>query len=149
MNGLGKYTRALHYINELEESSKINIKDFKKVQGLKERLKHTGLKLRSFEITRIVFFVILYSSVVSAFTSIIPGLETIAGKLVKVGSIIGSTISLIIIGISSKAISTYALDLNIITSHLISIYTKNGARASLRKKKKQKRREGKKTLQSL
>lgn len=135
MNGLGKYRRALHYINALEESSKIDLKDFKQVQELKERLNHTGLKLRSLEITRIVFFIILYSSVVSAFSSFIPGSEIITGKLVKVGSVLGSTISLIIIGIASKAISTYTLDLNIITSHLISIYTKNGGRSSLRKKK--------------
>lgn len=149
MNGLGKYTRTLHYINALEESSKINIKDFKKVQELKERLKQAGLKLKSFETTRAIFFIILYSSVVSAFTSFIPGLEAIAGKLVKIGSVLGSTISLIIIAISSKAISTYTLDLNIISSHLISIYTKNGARTSLRKKKKQKGQESKKTIQSL
>ncbi len=136
MNGLGKYSRALHYINVLEESSKINIKDFKQVQELKEKLNHTGIKLRSLEITRVIFFIILYSSVVSAFSSFIPGIEIITGKLVKVGSIIGSTISLIIIGIASKAISTYTLDLNIITAHLISIYTKNGRRTSLRKKKK-------------
>ena len=149
MNGLGKFTRSMHYINALEESSKINIEDFKKVQELKEKLKHTGLKLRSFETTRIIFFIILYSSVVSAFTSWIPGLEAISGRLVKIGSVLGSTISLIIIAVSSKAISTYTLDLNIITSHLISIYTKNGARTLLRKKKKQKRQESKKALQGL
>ncbi|MBI2105506.1 hypothetical protein HYT56_01560 [Candidatus Woesearchaeota archaeon] len=139
MNGLGKYRRALHYLNNLEETVNIDIKDFKQIQELKEKLKHTGYKLRSLETTRAIFFILLYSSVVSAFSTLVPGLETVAGKLVKFGSIIGSTISLIIIGISSKAISTYVLDLNIITSHLISIYTKNGARATLRKKKKQKR----------
>ncbi len=149
MDGLGKYTRSLHYVNALEESSRIDLEDFKKVQELKERLKHIGLKLRSFETTRIIFFIILYSSVVSAFTSLIPGLEAISGKLVKIGSVLGSTISLIIIAISSKAISTYTLDLNIITSHLISLYTKNGARTSLRKKKKQKRQESKKKIQGL
>src|SRR3989344_5417036 len=134
MNGLGKYRRALHYLNALEESAKIDIKDFKQVQELKNKLKHAGYKLRSLETTRAVFFVLLYSSVVSAFSSIIPGTEIIAGKLVKFGSIIGSTISLIIIGISSKAISTYTMDLNILTAHLISIYTKDGARTPLRKK---------------
>ncbi len=149
MNSLGKYRRAIHYINTLEESTKINIKDFKQVQELKEKLKHTGLKLRSLELTRIFFFIILYSTVVSAFSSLIPGLQVIAGNLVKFGSIIGSTISLIIIGIASKAISTYILDLNMITSHLISIYTKNGARTPLRKKKKQKRQKSKKALQGL
>jgi len=144
MKSLGKYHRALHYVNALEESSKIDIKDFKQVQELKEKLKRTGLKLRSLELTRVIFFIILYSSVVSAFSSLIPGSEIITNKLVKVGSIIGSTISLIIIGIASKAISTYTLDLNIITAHLISIYTKNGARTSLRKKKKQRGQEGEK-----
>ncbi|MBS3150871.1 hypothetical protein J4443_00635 [Candidatus Woesearchaeota archaeon] len=138
MLGLGKYHRALHYINSLEDASNIGIKDFKQVQELKERLKHTGLKLRSLEITRIIFFILLYSSVVSAFGSFIPGSEIITNNLVKIASIIGSTISFVIIGITSKAISTYTLDLNIIASHLISVYTKNGARTSLRKKKKQK-----------
>ena len=142
MNGVGKYTRALHYVNALEESSKINIKDFKQVQELKEKLKHTGTKLRSLETTRVIFFIILYSSVASTFASFIPGSEIITGRLVKFGSILGSTLSLIIIGIASKAISTYSLDLNILTAHLISIYTKNGARTQLRKKKKQKRQEG-------
>ena len=136
MNGLGKYRRVLHYVNALEESSKINIKDLKQVQELKERLKHTGMNLRYLEFARIIFFIILYSSVVSAFSSFIPGSEIITGRLIKIGSVVGSTISLIIIGLASKAISTYTLDLNIITSHLISIYTKNGARPSLRKKKK-------------
>lgn len=136
MNGLGKYRRALHYINALEESSKINIKDFKQVQELKEKLNHTGIKLRSLEITRVVFFIILYSSVVSAFSSFIPGVEIITNKLVKIGSVLGSTISLIVIGIASKAISTYTLDLNILTSHLISIYTKNGGMAQIKKKKR-------------
>jgi hypothetical protein len=139
MNGLGKYTRALNYITKLEEATKINIKDFKQVQELKEKLKHTGIKLRSLETARVIFFIFLYSSVVSAFSAFIPGLEIITGELVKIGSVVGSTISLIIIGIASKAISTYILDLNMVTSNLIAIYTKNDARPSLRKKKKQKR----------
>ncbi len=135
MKSLGKYHRAMQYINTLEESSSLDIKDFKQIQELKEKLRHTGVKLRSLETTRIAFFIILYSSVVSAFSSFIPGLEIITGKLVKIGSVLGSTISLVIVGIASKAISTYTLDLNILTSHLISIYTKNGARVTLIKKK--------------
>ncbi len=139
MKSVGKYHRALQYINSLEESSNLDIKDFKQVQDLKEKLKHTGLKLRSLEITRTAFFIILYSSVVSAFSSFIPGLEIVTGELVKIGSVLGSTISLITVGIASKAISTYTLDLNILTSHLISIYTKNGARITLQKKKSKNR----------
>ena len=91
-----KYVKKLQplveKINSLEKTfesfSDGKLKD--KTQELKERLKHTGLKLRSFETTRIIFFIILYSSVVSAFASAIPGLELIAGKLVKFGSVIGS-----------------------------------------------------------
>ena len=135
MKSLGKYHRAMQYINTLEESSSLDIKDFKQIQELKEKLRHTGVKLRSLETTRIAFFIILYSSVVSAFSSFIPGLEIVTGELVKIGSVLGSTISLITVGIASKAISTYTLDLNILTSHLISIYTKNGTRITLQKKK--------------
>ncbi len=47
MNGFGKYTRALNYTQKLEGKSKIDIKDFRRVQDLKKRLKHTGMKLRS------------------------------------------------------------------------------------------------------
>src|SRR3989338_2463064 len=125
MNGLGKYTRAVKYLSSLEEKSKVDIKDFKHIEELKAKLKHIGYKLRTLETTRTIFFVFLYSSVVSAFSSFIPGSEILTGKLVKLGSILGSTISLIIVGISSKAISTYGLDLNMITSTLISIYTKH------------------------
>jgi len=142
MNGLGKYRRAMKYLSELEDRSKIDIKDFKQIQDLKAKLKHTGYKLRTLETTRVIFFILLYSTVVSAFTSFIPGIEIITSKLIKVGSVLGSTISLIIVGIASKAISTYILDLNMITSTLISIYTKNTKnvrRTTLRKKKKQKR----------
>jgi len=139
MNGLGKYRRASKFVSELEEKSKIDIRDFKQVQQLKEKLKHTGYKLRTLESTRIVFFIFLYSSVVSAFTSFIPGVELITNPLIKIGSVIGSTISLIIVGIASKAVSTYILDLNMITATLISIYTKhtkNVRRTTSRKKKK-------------
>ena len=139
MNGLGKYTRALKYLDELEEKSHICIEDYKLIHDLKARLKHTGYKLRTLETTRTVFFIFLYSTVVSAFSSFIPGAEIITSKLIKFGSILGSTISLIIVGAASKAISTYMLDLNMITSNLISIYTKNVRRTTLRKKKKQKR----------
>ncbi len=139
MNGFGKYIRALNYTQELEEKSKIDIKDFKQVQDLKKRLKHTGMKLRSLELTRVFFFILLYSSVVSAFTSFIPGSEIIAGKIAKIGSVIGSTISLIIVGILSKTIALYILDLNMISAHLITIYSKHAKHRHIRKKKKQRR----------
>ena len=125
MNGLGKYKRTLKFLNNLEENSRIDIKDLKQIEELKAKLKHTGYKLRTLELTRIVFFIFLYSSVVSAFTSFIPGSEIVTGKLIKLGSILGTTISLVIVGVASKAISTYMLDLNMVTSTLISIYTKH------------------------
>lgn len=136
MNGLGKYRRALNYIKELESRAKIDIKDFKQVQDLKERLKHTGYKLRTLETTRVVFFIFLYSTIVSTFTSFIPGSEILTNRLIKIGSVLGSTISLIIVGIASKAISTYILDLNMISAHLIAIYSKHAKRPTSRKKKK-------------
>ncbi|MAG45278.1 MAG: hypothetical protein CMH63_00710 [Nanoarchaeota archaeon] len=139
MNGFGKYTRALNYTQKLEGKSKIDIKDFRRVQDLKKRLKHTGMKLRSLELTRIFFFILLYSSVVSAFTSFIPGSEIITGNLAKIGSVIGSTVSLVIIGILSKTIALYILDLNMISAHLIAIYSKHAKHRNIWKKKKQKR----------
>ncbi len=136
MNSLGKYRRALSYVSKLEEKAKIDLKDFKQVQDLKKKLQHTGMKLRTFEITRMFFFILLYSSVVSAFTSFIPGSEIITTNIAKVGGFLGSTLSLVIIGLTSKTIALYILDLNMISAHLISIYSKNVKHRNLRKKKK-------------
>lgn len=122
MNGLGRYTRVLKYINELEERNPK--KKNNEIKTLHERLKHTGYKLRTLEIIRTISFILLYSSITSAIVSLIPGFENFSKTVVQLSSLIGSTIFLIIVGITSKLISWYLLDLNLISSELIAIYKK-------------------------
>jgi hypothetical protein len=121
MNGLGRYKRALNYITKLEKGSKKNTKE---VRELHKTLKVTGYKLRTLETIRIIAIVLLYSSITSAIISIVPGFETFSANIVKFSSLLGSTIFLIAIGITSKLIALYMIDLHLASSHLITIYSK-------------------------
>ncbi len=122
MNDLGRYKRVLNYIAVLEKKSPI--KDKKEIKELHKKLKLTGYKLRTLETVRIVTLVLLYSSITSAVISVIPGFESFSKNIVQFSGLIGSTIFLIIFGITSKLISLYMIDLHLISSHMISIYKK-------------------------
>lgn len=122
MNGLGRYKRALKYIKLLEKKRKI--KRTKEVNNLFKKLKFTGYKLRTLETIRGVAFVLLYSSITSTVMSAIPGFDGFSKTVVKLSGLIGSTIFLIIVGITSKLISWYMIDLHLISSEIISIYRK-------------------------
>lgn len=118
-----KYNRIIHYLE--------NSKDLTK-EELEKRLHHTGVKLRYLETIRIIFFILLYSSIVSGILSIFPGFELISKNILKISSLFSSTICIILIAITTKAISIYTTDLNLIASHLI---VKNDRRTKLRNKK--------------
>ena len=122
MNGLGRYTRVLKYINELEDRNPK--RKTAEIKTLHQKLKHTGYKLRTLEIIRTISFILLYSSITSAIVSAVPGFESVSKTVVQLSSLIGSTIFLAIVGMTSKLISWYLLDLNLISSELIAIHKK-------------------------
>tara|TARA_Y100000034_G_C6793975_1_gene355702 strand:- start:514 stop:945 length:432 start_codon:yes stop_codon:yes gene_type:complete len=122
MKGLSRYRRVLKYIDQLEEENPK--KNKKEIKDLHQKLKHTGLKLRTLETARIITFVLLYSSITSAVISVVPGFENFSANIVKLSSLLGSTIFLILIGITSKLIALYMIDLHLVSSHMISIYKK-------------------------
>lgn len=115
-----RYGRVLHHLNKKKQSNKELKKDLKKV----------GYKTRTLELIRIIAFILLYSSLISAFFSVIPELQPLLKTILKISGIVGSTVFIITIAITSKYLALYTIDLQLIATKLI----KNGA--TLRKKKK-------------
>jgi len=122
MNNLGRYRRVYKYIKNLERKSKTG--STRETKTLFRKLKFTGYKLKTLEMIRMVSFILLYSSITSAVVSVIPGFESLSKTVIRLSSLIGSTIFLIIVGITSKLISWYMIDLHLISSELIAIYKK-------------------------
>ncbi len=122
MNGLSRYKRVLGFIENLEKEKQLKNKT--EIKRLHQKLKSVGYKLRTLETIRIIAAILLYSSVTSAILSIIPGFDAFSKNIVYISSIVGSTVFLIVIGVTSKLITLYVIDLHLISSQLISIYTK-------------------------
>lgn len=107
-----RYSRAVSYLEKKPRS----------VKKLKIELKKTGYKIKILEITRIIFFILLYSSIISGiFSTVMPEFQPVLKQILKLSGIIGSTFCLIIIGITSRYIALYTIDLQLITSNIISL----------------------------
>jgi len=115
-----RYGRTLHHINKKQQS----------IKELKKDLKKAGYKTRTIEFIRVIAFILLYSSFISAFFSVVPEFRPLIKTVLKISGIVGSTICIIIIAVTSKYLALYTIDLHLIATKLI----KNGA--TLRKKKK-------------
>ena len=120
MNDFGRYRRVLKYLKNLERKSKTG--STKETKVLFKKLKFVGYKIRSLEIIKAISFFLLYSSITSTVISSIPGFESFSKTVIKLSGLIGSTISLIMVGITSKLISWYMIDLHLISGELIAIY---------------------------
>ena len=104
-------------------------------EELKKSLRIIGNKLRSLEFLRLIFVILLYSSIISAMTStVLPELGPLLKEILKFSGLIGSTFSLIMFAITSRYIGLYIIEMQIIAAKLIS---QNGLRRTkLRNKKK-------------
>ena len=103
-------------------------------EELKRDLKFIGNKIKSLELLRLIFIILLYSSIVSGVLSIFPGLQPFLKQILKISGIIGSTFCLIMVAITSRYISLYIIDLQLTA---VKIIHKNGIRRTkLRNKKK-------------
>jgi len=94
-------------------------------EELKRDLKFIGNKIKSLELLRLIFIILLYSSIVSGVLSIFPGLQPFLKQILKISGIIGSTFCLIMVAITSRYISLYIIDLQLTAVKLIH---KNGIR---------------------
>jgi hypothetical protein len=120
--GLSRYQRVLKFIEELEKENPK--KGNRKINNLHKKLKVTGYKLRTLETIRVIALILLYSSITSAVISIIPGFDNFSANIVRISGLLGSTIFLIIIGITSKLMALYMIDLHLISTQMITIYNK-------------------------
>jgi len=103
-------------------------------EELKRDLKFIGNKIKSLELLRLIFIILLYSSIVSGVLSIFPGLQPFLKQILKISGIIGSTFCLIMVAITSRYIGLYIIDLQLTA---VKIIHKNGIRRTkLRNKKK-------------
>jgi len=117
--GITPYGRTLHHINKKQS-----------IKQLKKELKKAGYKTRTLEFIRFIAFILLYSSFISAFFSVVPELQPLLKTVLKISGLVGSTVFIIIIAVTTKYLALYTIDLHLIATKLI----KNGT--TLRKKKK-------------
>ncbi len=120
-----KYNRILLYINNLDENIKIdNEKDEKIVDEIK-KISHSIIKkLKKYHSLNIFFYFAIYFSVLSTYLSGFIFLADITNIISKTIGVLGTTLFMIAVYFSNKIIDLYYQDLNLITAHLISIYSK-------------------------
>ena len=94
-------------------------------EELKRDLRFIGNKIKSLELLRLIFIILLYSSIVSGVLSIFPGLQPFLKQILKISGIIGSTFCLIMVAITSRYIGLYIIDLQLTA---VKIIHKNGIR---------------------
>lgn len=126
--GFNPYSRANYFLKDIDCKKK-NIKkeDREKLDWLWKRFKHAEYKLRTLKIIRLIAFILLYSSIVSAISSaVLVGylFETLTATIIELSGIIGSTVFVIIVAVTSKFIEMYLGDIYILSAKMIAIYTK-------------------------
>ena len=125
--GFNPYSRAHYFLNRLEgKNIKIDRRDNEKLDQLWKRFKHAEYKLRTLKIIRLISFILLYSSIVSAMSStlLVGHLKVLTTTILELSGIIGSTFFVIIVAITSKFIEMYLGDIYILTAKMVAIYSK-------------------------
>ena len=120
-----RYNRILNYMYSLREKITIqNPQDQKNIEEIEEIVEKIINKVKIYARFNIGLYVAIYFSFVSFFFSDIILLSELATLISRVISVFGTTVFIIGIYFSNKIIELYYQDLNLITAHLISIYTK-------------------------
>jgi hypothetical protein len=101
-----------------------NPKDQRSIEEIEEIVEKIIKKVRIYSRINIILYFAIYFSFVSFFFSDILLLSDIVTVISRIISLFGTTIFIIAIYFSNKIIELHYQDLNLITAHLISIYTK-------------------------
>lgn len=123
--GFTRFDRIEKYLRSIETHKLKGKKDIETAIEIKELIDYRLKKVKRLYYLNIMFFVGVYFSVFSiflpsAFTS--SELGTFLSKLI---GLIGTTLFIIAIFISNRIQELYYQDLNLLTSHYISIYSRN------------------------
>jgi len=120
-----KYNRIRNYIKNLEDNIIIkNKKDKQTITEIKELIDFLIKKLKNYyRLNSFLYFAIYFSFISYIFSDmlIISDLAEIFGKVI---GILGTTVFFIALYFSNRIIDLYYQDLNLITAHLISVYSK-------------------------
>ncbi|MDA3855303.1 MAG: hypothetical protein PF569_03525 [Candidatus Woesearchaeota archaeon] len=121
-----KYNRIRNYMELLEQNVEISsARDKKNVTDIKDLATNLIKKVKVYYRINIILYFAIYFSFFSYF---LPDflLFTELGVLIsRVISVFGTTVFIIAVFFSQKIIDLYYQDLNLLTAHLIAIYTKH------------------------
>jgi hypothetical protein len=130
--------RLQEYLGQLRKEVPVTGKfDQRRVAILDKKITKVLIKMRVLTWIRIFFYGLLYISVISNFLGDIadPGakeLQSFTKPLVVLSSILGTTLSLLVILLLTKVINTYWEDCRTYATHMIAIYAKNEKPSSMR-----------------
>lgn len=121
-----KYNRIRSYIDNLEQNIKIsNKKDKEIVAESKVLVNDLIKKLKNYYRLNFILYFAIYFSFVSYIFSDIVIISQLAEAFGKIIGVVGTTVFFIALYFSNQIIDLYYQDLNLITAHLISIYSKH------------------------
>lgn len=122
-------SKSRRYVDELRSS--ISIKDKKdshKIESLYTIRKKLIRKRNILNFYRVIFYVALYASIISSFTSIfnlLPFISKLVDFILTYTGILGTTFSFIMILILTHSIKNYDRDISTTDSHIIAIHVKH------------------------
>ena len=125
--GLNPYSRVGYFLKDMDSRTKgIKVEDKNRLDQLWSRFKHAEYKLRILKTVRLIAFILLYSSIVSAISStFLAGyLRDFTTTVLELSGIIGSTFFVIVVAVTSKFIEMYLGDIYVLSAKMIAIYTK-------------------------
>lgn len=125
--GLNPYSRVGYFLKDMDCKTKnIKLEDKNRLDQLWNRFKHAEYKLRILKTTRLIAFILLYSSIVSAISStfLVGYLKDFTTTILELSGIIGSTFFFIIVAVTSKFVEMYLGDIYVLSAKMIAIYTK-------------------------
>jgi len=121
-----KYQRVRNYIRDLKENIKIQKnKDSKIIKEITNLIDNKIKHIKRIYIVLYFLYFGIYFSFFSIFFSDIFFLGEFAILIGKIVGFFGTTFFLILIYFTNKIIDLYYQDLNLLTSHIISIYMDN------------------------
>lgn len=125
--GLNPYSRIGYFLKDMDSKTKnVKLEDKNRLDQLWNRFKHAEYKLRTLKTVRLIAFILLYSSIVSAISStfLVGYLKDFTTTILEISGIIGSTFFVIIVAVTSKFIEMYLGDIYVLSAKMIAIYTK-------------------------
>jgi len=123
------FSKSRRYIDELKSSMSIKSKiDSHKMQSLYEVRRRLIQSRNTLTFLRVIFFISLYASIISGFTTIfnlLPVISEFVEYMLKYFGIIGTTFSLIMVLILGHSVRNYNRDIATVESHILSIHVKH------------------------